>query len=64
MPIMNGYDASEKIRNYQRSYKMQQPHIIACTGHTESEYVKKAWSHQMDEIIPKPAQIDLVKKIL
>ena len=64
MPIMNGYDATEKIRQFQRTYKLQQPLIIACTGHTEQEYIKKAWCHQMDEIVPKPAQTDLMKNIL
>ena len=28
--------------------------IVACTGHTEDEYIKKAFMHQMDEVIPKP----------
>ena len=64
MPIMNGYDATEKIRQFQRTYKLQQPLIIACTGHTEQEYIKKARCHQMDEIVPKPAQTDLMKNIL
>ena len=31
--------------------------VVACTGHTEEEYIQKAWRHQMDEILPKP--IDL-----
>jgi len=31
--------------------------VVACTGHTEEEYIQKAWRHQMDEILSKP--IDL-----
>ena len=38
--------------------------IVACTGHTEIEYVKKAWRHQMDEVVPKPANIQVVKCII
>ena len=64
MPIMNGYDASEKIRQYQKNHRLQQPMIIACTGHTEQEYILKAWSHQMDEVVPKPAHTDVIKSIL
>ena len=64
MPIMDGYEASEKIRQYQKSHSMKQPLIIACTGHTEQEYVQKAWRHQMDEIVPKPAHPDVIKSIL
>jgi hypothetical protein len=38
--------------------------IVACTGHTEDEYVKKAFMHLMDEVIPKPANILIIKEIL
>ncbi len=43
MPIMDGYTASEKIRKFIKSIKVQQPMIVACTGHTEEEYIKKAF---------------------
>ena len=35
--------------------------IIACTGHTEMEYIKKAWIHQMDEVVPKPVNVEFIK---
>ena len=38
--------------------------VIACTGHVEDEYIKKAWRHQIDEVVPKPINIDIVKVIL
>lgn len=38
--------------------------VIACTGHTEEEYIQKAWRHQIDEIVPKPVKAELVKTIL
>lgn len=34
MPIMDGYEACEKIREYLTSKKVAQPMIVACTGHT------------------------------
>ena len=37
--------------------------IVACTGHVEEEYIAKAWSNNMDEVIAKPvssAQIETV----
>ena len=64
MPILDGYEASDKIREYLRSHYELQPMIVACTGHTENEYLKKAWRHQMDEVVPKPANTALVKCIL
>ena len=45
MPIMNGYDASDAIRQYVKDRNFIQPMIVACTGHTEDEYIKKAWEH-------------------
>ena len=39
MPIMNGYDSSIAIRKYYKKNKINQPMIIACTGHTEPEYI-------------------------
>jgi CheY-like chemotaxis protein len=45
MPIMNGYDASDAIRQYVKDRNFMQPMIVACTGHTEDEYIKKAWEH-------------------
>lgn len=51
MPILNGFEATDLIRNFIRRKKMFQPMIIACTGHTEDEYLQKAWAHQIDEVI-------------
>ena len=64
MPILDGYDACDKIREYLRNHYEQQPMIVACTGHTENEYIKKAWRHQMDEVVPKPANTAVVQCIL
>ena len=43
MPIMNGYDASVNIRKYYKKNNINQPMIVACTGHTESGYISKAF---------------------
>ena len=37
---------------------------MGCTGHTEEEYIQKAWKHQFDEIVPKPVNAELIKTIL
>jgi YesN/AraC family two-component response regulator len=38
--------------------------IVACTGHSEPQYIKKAFRHQMDEVVPKPANINVIREIL
>ena len=61
MPIMDGYEATDKIREH---YQNQQPLIVACTGHTEYAFIQKAWEHQMDEIVEKPANLQVMTRIL
>ena len=39
MPIMDGYQATEKIRMFLKTKKMTQPMIIACTGHIQEEFI-------------------------
>ena len=53
MPVMDGYDASDLIRNFLDQRNMPQPMIVATTGHTETEYINKCWVHQIDEVIRK-----------
>ena len=32
--------------------------VVGCTGHTEEEYIQKAWRYQIDEIVPKPVKAE------
>ena len=57
MPVMNGYDASDLIREFLNEKSMLQPMIIATTGHTEDEYINKCWVHQIDEVLSKPINV-------
>ena len=64
MPIMDGFEATDNIRNYCSQRNVPQPMIVACTGHTEDEFVKKAWKHQMDEFLMKPTSLEVLDSIL
>ena len=64
MPIMNGYDSSYAIRSFYDSKNIKQPKIIAVTGHTEEIYIKKAFQYKIDEVVPKPANVEIIKKII
>ena len=63
MPVMDGFESSEKIRQFYRQNRVPQPMIIACTGHIEEEYIKKAWAHEIDEVIPKPINLETLRLI-
>ena len=62
MPIMDGYEATEIIREIYKS--SAQPKIIACTGHCEPEFIAKAWRHDFDEILSKPTDAQVLEIIL
>ena len=38
--------------------------IVATTGHTENDYINKCWVHQIDEVISKPVNVSIIKKLL
>ena len=64
MPVMDGYELADEIRNYYRQNCLPQPMIVACTGHIEDQFINKAWLHEIDEIVPKPLHIDILRVIL
>jgi CheY-like chemotaxis protein len=42
MPFMDGYQSTIKIRQYLYDMEIDQPLIVAVTGHTEQQYIQKA----------------------
>ena len=64
MPIMDGFEASDRIRSFLKSKKMPQPMIVACTGHNQEEFIKKAWRYQIDEVLEKPCDFAIMKELI
>ena len=64
MPVMDGYEAASEIRDFYRVKQVPQPLIIACTGHMEEDFIKRAWVHDIDEILPKPVNVDILGEII
>ena len=59
MPVMDGYESTLKIRqHYSTKTLFEQPYIVACTGHVEDDFIKKAWNSRMNELVSKPAKIE------
>ena len=63
MPIMDGYEASRKVKQIYQNYH-EKPYIIAVTGHVEQEYLTNAYKNGIDVIFPKPLPILELGKLL
>lgn len=43
MPILDGFQMCQQVRNFYRKNKAPQPKIVACTAHVQEELFKEAW---------------------
>ena len=64
MPFMDGYEATDKIREFIHSQGAPQPIISAVTGHTEQAYIERAINAGMNQVLSKPVNIGVLKVLL
>ena len=64
MEPMDGYTASSLIKQFCSENSIEPPYIAATTGHSEPQYIQKAWENGMDELIPKPCKIEELERVL
>jgi CheY-like chemotaxis protein len=64
MPICDGYEATEWIREFIDEHHFEQPVIVAVTGNVEQTQIDKAFNSKFDEVVAKPATINIIKAIL
>ena len=64
MPIMDGNQATTKIREHLYNQNMIQPIIIGCTGHVEESYVERSIKSGMNQVLSKPISSIILKEIL
>ena len=64
MPLKDGYQATKEIKAVCDKQGVEHPYIVACTGHTENQYVDLAFKSKFDEVVAKPAKIDVLEVIL
>ena len=63
MPVMNGYEATRKIRSLEREDAKTIP-ILAMTANAFAEDVKDARDAGMDDHIAKPIDMEVIRKTL
>ncbi|MDD7804879.1 MAG: response regulator [Endozoicomonas sp. (ex Botrylloides leachii)] len=64
MPVMDGYHATEGIREYEVEQAINPIHIIGLSAHAITEFKKKALDVGMDDYLTKPLDRDLLFQTL
>ena len=64
MPVMDGFDEAIAVRSFYQEYNVPQPLIVMCTGHVENEFIQRAWTCKIDEVLPKPVDVECLRSIV
>ncbi|KAF9878672.1 sensor histidine kinase response [Colletotrichum karsti] len=65
MPIMNGFEATRCIREFEREHSLQPPTVVvALTGLASADARRNAESVGIDVFLPKPVRFAELKKLL
>jgi CheY-like chemotaxis protein len=64
MPVMDGNTAALQIREYLYNKGLEQPIIIAITGHCEDTFVKEALKDGINMVVGKPLKYEYLKEVL
>ena len=64
MPIMDGYEATRQIRQFEQEHGYKRIPIVAMSANAFSEDVSKAYLAGMDDYITKPMSLKEVQKVL
>ncbi|KAE8897146.1 hypothetical protein PF005_g2257 [Phytophthora fragariae] len=64
MPIMNGYDSTHNMRNFEKQHKLARIPIIGVTAYAMSGDRKKCLDAGMDEFIVKPISKTELRKAI
>jgi len=60
MPILNGYEATQKIREIERAHRLSPTPIIAVTANALKEDENECLSKGMDDYLSKPISRQLL----
>ena len=63
MPILNGYEATQRIRGEETRYGVRTP-VIALTAHAMAQDEKKCIEAGMDFYLTKPLAVDALLDVV
>ena len=64
MPVMNGIEATRRIRDFERENNLPNTNVIALTGLASRDAQRDAKSAGIDIFLPKPVRFAELKKLL
>lgn len=64
MPVLDGYDATKKIRRYEKENGLTRKPVVALTAHAVSEYLEQCKTSGMDDILIKPISPAMISNVL
>ena len=64
MPVMDGYEATQQIRNFEKTNSLSRTPIVAVTAHVYEEHFEKVEQSGMDAQVNKPFSENEIKDIL
>lgn len=64
MPEMDGFEATEKIREHERNRALTQVPIIALTAHVEAEHRQRVFNVGMNYYLTKPVTMEKLREAL
>ena len=64
MPVMNGFEATQSIRDWEQAQGLKKSHIIALTASILDDDIQQCFDCGMDDYLPKPFKRDvLIEKL-
>lgn len=62
MPVMDGFEATEKIRSKEQQLGLARTPIIALTASVVDDDIQKCFDSGMDDYVPKPFKAEILKE--
>ncbi|GIC78234.1 hypothetical protein FMO003_14030 [Moritella sp. F3] len=62
MPVMDGFDATVGIRDYEESYSLSRIPIIALTASILEDDIQRCFDSGMDDYLPKPFKKEIFRE--
>ena len=64
MPVMDGYEAAARIRAAEKEHGLAATPIVALTAGNDQDDREKCLQAGMNEYLPKPVSLDVVRAVL